>query len=317
MTNFKSLPSLEGLRYFEAAARHLSFTRAAGDLFLTQSAVSQKIQALEEQLGYPLFYRLPRGLRLTSNGERLYASVRQALTCLSETLHQIGDETLDGALKLRIMPSFATKWLLPRLAAFSERYPKIDLQIDADLALPDFKNDGVDITVTPIWVDNQRLDQQHLFDDLVYPVASPQLLARVKLESYEDLSHVQLLHDSMPQAAYSTNWDAFLARLGRYDLGLRGGSGYSRADLVLQAACAGQGVALGRHSLCAADLEAGLLVRPFADVIQDGKVWLTCPREYSTRPRVQAFADWLKMEVKQHLKERDKMLKGVRIHKMR
>jgi len=310
-----TLPPLEGLRYFEAAARQLNFTRAARDLCLTQSAVSQKIQSLEDYLGYPLFYRLPRGLRLTSNGERLYASVVQAFTILSDTLHQIGDETEEGALKLRIMPSFASKWLVPRLASFSQRYPRIDLQIDADLTMPDFKNDGVDLAVTPFWVDNRRLSQQHLFDDVIYPVASPSLCARHNLQDYQDLKHVQLLHDSMPQAAYSTNWDAFLAGLGYFELELTRGSSYSRADMVLQAACAGQGVALGRHSLCAADLADGVLCRPFADVVQDGRVWLTCPKEYLERPRVRAFASWLRDEVQAHLKERKQLLAGARIHK--
>ena len=317
MSMFNTLPSLEGLRYFEAAARFLNFTRAAEDLYLTQSAVSQKIQALEEQLGYPLFYRLPRGLRLTANGECLYASVRQALGILRDTLHQIGDESLDGALKLRTMPSFATKWLLPRLASFTELYPNIELQIDAELALPNFNNDEIDIAVTPIWTDNPRLHQVFLFDDLVYPVASPYLLQRIKLDSYAELASTQLLHDSMPQDAYSTYWDGFLARLGQFDLGLKGGSSYSRADLVIQAACAGQGVALGRHSLCEKDLEMGLLVRPFKDVLQDGKIWLTCPQEYSDRPRIQAFTSWLQQEVSLHLKQRDALLQGARIHKLR
>lgn len=315
MKRHNTLPPLEGLRYFEAAARQLNFTRAARDLCLTQSAVSQKIQSLEEYLGYPLFYRLPRGLRLTSNGERLYASVVQAFNILNDTLHQIGEESEAGALKLRIMPSFASKWLVPRLASFSERYPHIDLQIDADLTMPDFKNDDVDLAVTPFWVDNRRLSQQHLFDDLIYPVASPSLRARCQLQRYQDLEQVQLLHDSMPQAAYSTNWDAFLAGLGYFDLAVGRGSSYSRADMVLQAACAGQGVALGRHSLCAGDLADGLLCRPFPDVVQDGRVWLTCPKEYLERPRVRAFAGWIQDEVQLHLEERKRLLAGARIHK--
>lgn len=240
----RALPSLEGLRYFEAAARHLSFTRASQDLFITQSAVSQKIQALEQHLGYPLFHRLPRGLRLTSHGERLYTGVAEALGLIGATLHQIGDEALAGTLKVRVMPSFATKWLLPRLTAFNQAFPQIQLQVDADLATPSFKGDEIDLAVTSIWTDDARLAQRHLFEDLIYPVASPALLERCPLHDYADLSGTTLLHDSMPHAAYSTNWDAFLSRQGRYDISTRGGCAYSRADLVLQAACSGQGEAL-------------------------------------------------------------------------
>ncbi len=304
----RALPSLEGLRYFEAAARHLSFTRASQDLFLTQSAVSQKIQALEQHLGYPLFHRLPRGLRLTSHGERLYAGVAEALSLIGATLHQIGDEALAGTLKVRVMPSFATKWLLPRLAAFNRAFPDIQLQVDANLAPPNFKGGEVDLAVTSIWTDDARLAQRHLFEDLIYPVASPALLARCPLHDYADLAGTTLLHDSMPHAAYSTNWDAFLSRQGRYDVDTRGGCGYSRADLVLQAACSGQGVALVRHSLCADDLRQGILCRPFADVLHDGQVWLVYPQDYVERPRVQAFAEWLQAEVGQHLQDRQALL---------
>lgn len=308
MSSSRLLPSLEALRYFEAAARHLSFTRASQDLFLTQSAVSQKIQALEQHLGYPLFHRLPRGLRLTSRGERLYTGVAEALGLIGATLHQIGDEALAGTLKVRVMPSFATKWLLPRLAAFNQAFPDIQLQVDADLALPSFKGDEVDLAVTSVWTDDARLAQRHLFEDLIYPVASPALLERCALHDYRDLAGTTLLHDSMPHAAYSTNWDAFLSRQGRYDIDTRGGSAYSRADLVLQAACSGQGVALMRHSLCADDLRQGTLVRPFADVQYDGHVWLVCPHDHLERPRIKAFGDWLLAEVASHLQERRELL---------
>ena len=317
MIQRNTLPSLEGLRYFEAAARHLSFTRAANDLFLTQSAVSQKIQALESQLGFPLFYRLPRGIRLTANGERLYQGVSTALELLSQTLHQIGDESPDGALKLRVMPSFAAKWLMPRLSSFSESYPNIQLQIDTDLTPPDFKNDEVDIAISPLWTDNRHLSQQFLFDDRIFPVMAPALLASSGLRDYNDLAKTQLLHDSMPHAAYSTHWQGFLARLGHFELELKSGSSYSRADLVLQAACAGQGIALGRLSLCEAELNSGALIRPFPDVLEDGKIWLTCPQKYRDRPRVQLFTTWLQQEVADHLKKRDQLLSDAVTHKLR
>lgn len=300
----RALPSLEGLRYFDAAARHLSFTRASKDLFLTQSAVSQKIQALEQELGYELFYRLPRGLRLTHRGERLHIGVDQALRLLGMTLHQIGDEELSGTLKVRVMPSFASKWLLPRMPSFNQAYPGIQLEVEADLSTPNFNSDGVDLAISCAWTDNAKLSQLHLFDDLVYPVASADLLARLEIKDYGDLCQTILLHDSMPHAAYSTNWDAFFSRHSRYDINTRGGCSFSRADLVLQAACDGQGVALMRHSLCAKEIANGTLVRPFPEVMQDGQVWLVHPSIHEDRPRVQALKKWIKSEVEQHLSQR-------------
>ncbi len=221
---------------------------------------------------------------------------------------RLGDEALAGTLKVRVMPSFATKWLLPRLTAFNQAFPQIQLQVDADLALPGFKGDEIDLAVTSIWTDDARLSQRHLFEDLIYPVASSALLERCPLHDYADLANTILLHDSMPHAAYSTNWDAFLSRQGRYDINTRGGCAYSRADLVLQAACGGQGVALVRHSLCADDLRQGILQRPFADVLHDGQVWLVCPQDYVERPRVQAFSEWILGEVGRHLQERRELL---------
>lgn len=309
------LPSLDGLRHFDAAARNLSFTRAAQDLCLTQSAVSQKIQLLEQQLGYLVFHRIPGGLRLTPQGELLFVGVRQAFAILETTLHQTGEESLEGTIKIRVMPSFATKWLLPRLHQFYEQSP-ISLEIDADMTPANFKSDAVDIAITPFWVDDKNLIQRHLFNDLIYPVISPDLMKTRQLESYNDLSGLRLLHDSMPQYAYSTHWMSYFARLGLYDLDLDIGTGFSRADLVLQAACDGQGIALSRHSLCGTEVRDGSLIRPFVDIVEDGQVWLTCTRNNEKRPRVQALIHWLTEETARHIEERAQILGEYTLHKL-
>lgn len=302
------LPSLEALRYFEVSARYASFTRAAQELCLTQSAVSQKILALESRLGYPLFRRQSRGLRLTDKGQHLFTGVAAAFDLLKDTLSTVQDETIEGTLKVRVMPSFATKWLLPRLPRFITAYPRVRLLIDADMMQPNYKGDDVDVAVTCEWTDNARLVQQHLFDDVSYPVISPELQRTVCLHEYTDLTRTQLLHDSMPNANYSTNWDTFFTRLGRYDIDTLGGSSFSRADLVIQAACAGQGVSLARHSLCAQDMAEGRLVRPFPDVIEEGSVYLACPKEYGERPRVAAFMAWLAEEANEYVRCRQAQL---------
>lgn len=308
MSSSHRLPSLEALRYFEVSARYASFTRAAQELCLTQSAVSQKILALESRLGYPLFLRQSRGLRLTDKGQHLFTGVAAAFNLLKDTLSTVQDETVEGTLKVRVMPSFATKWLLPRLPRFNAAYPRVRLLIDADMVQPNYKGDDVDVAVTCEWTDNARLVQQHLFDDVSYPVISPELQRTVCLQDYTDLARTQLLHDSMPNANYSTNWDAFFTRLGRYDIDTLGGSSFSRADLVIQAACAGQGVSLARHSLCAQDMAEGRLVRPFSDVIEEGSVYLACPKEFSARPRVAAFMAWLAEEASEYVRCRQAQL---------
>lgn len=308
MNPHRRLPPLESLRYFEAAARHGSFTRAAHELCLTQSAVSQKILALEDRLGYRLFERLPRGLRMTVEGEKLFAGVSAAFEQLISTVGTIGNEALEGTIKVRAMPSFATRWLMPRLARFGAAYPQVQLDIDAAITRTDFRAEDVDIAVSCEWTDDARLQQLALFDDLSYPVASPALLASQPLDDYADLANARLLHDSMPHANYSTNWDGFLTRLGRFDVPTRGGSAFSRADMVIQAACAGQGVALARHSLVADEIADGRLLRPFPDVMPEGTVYLVCPRQNAERPRIAAFIGWLQQEAAEHVAARSALL---------
>lgn len=146
--------------------------------------------------------------------------MRQAFSILETTLHQTGEETLEGTIKIRVMPSFATKWLLPRLHQFYEQYP-VSLEIDADMTPANFKSDAVDIAITPFWVDDKNLIQRHLFNDVIYPVISPDLMKNRPLKNYSDLCGLRLLHDSMPQNAYSTHWRSYFARLGLYDWMLR------------------------------------------------------------------------------------------------
>ena len=212
------------------------------------------------------------------------------------------------------MPSFATRWLMPRLPDFSAVHPHIQFDLDASIIQADFRVDDVDIAVTCEWTDNARLLQLPLFDDISYPVASPSLLARQKLDDYTDLAKTQLLHDSMPHANYSTNWDRFFTRINRFDVSTRGGPSFSRADMVIQAACAGQGVALARHSLVAEEIAQGLLVRPFPDVMSEGTIYLVCPRQNAERTRIEAFITWIQKEVTTHLAVRDSRLAQTSAH---
>jgi LysR family glycine cleavage system transcriptional activator len=292
------LPPLEGLRYFECVARHGSITQA----------VSQKLLALEERIGLKLFLRLPRGLRLTEEGEKLYDAVSQALSLLRHSLQTLRTESPAGPLKVRVMPSFATKWLLPRMGEFSAQHPDIQLLVDADMARANFNADEVDIAVTCEWTDNTRLVHLHLFDDVSYPVASTALVQRLDLRSCADLAKAMLLHDSVPQANYSTNWDLYFQQVGFRPPKGTAGPAFSRADLVLQAAISGQGVALSRHSLCADDVLRGNVIRPVEGVLHEGPVYLVYPREFAARHRVAAFIAWMQQQAEAHLQQRRQLL---------
>ena len=287
------LPSLKGLRAFEAAGRCLSFTRAAEELHVTQAAISHQIKALEAQLGVRLFRRAPRGLLLTDAGQAYLTEVREAFRRLTQATDRLLARDVAGVLTVSVLPSFAARWLVPRLPRFSGRHPEIDLRIAADDRPVDFNREDVDVALRYGRGDYPGLQADHFLSEEVCPVCSPALLrGRHPLRTPADLKDHVLLHDDLP-----TTWAMWLKVAGATEVDPTRGPHFTDSSLVLQAAVGGQGVALGRSALAGDDLAAGRLVRPFPlSLPAESAYFIVYPPHTANRPKIAAFRAWLLAE---------------------
>jgi LysR family glycine cleavage system transcriptional activator len=289
----RRLPPLNALRAFEAAARHLSFTRAADELHVTQTAISHQIKALEERLGVRLFRRLPRGLLLTEEAQRYLPPIRDAFDQIAAATEQLGVGGSSGRLTVSVLPSFAAKWLVPRLGRFRATYPDLDLRISASSQLVDFARDDVDVAIRmgPGRYPGLRVDR--LFGESMLPVCAPKLLTGAHpLRRPEDLREQVLLHDDD-----HTGWRLWLELAGVEGVDPTRGPIFTDSAMVVQAAAEGQGVALARRVLAAGDLAAGLLVQPFeVSLPHDLAYYLVSPEATAEQPRIRAFRAWLLAE---------------------
>lgn len=290
----RRLPPLNGLRAFEAAARHLSFTRAAGELNVTQTAISHQIRSLEERLGVRLFRRLPRGLVLTEEAQLYLPPIRDAFDQIAAATERLNREQTGGVLTVSMLPSFAARWLVPRLGRFRAAHPDIDLRITASVELVDFARDDVDVAIRRGLGNYPGLWVRRLFGESFYPVCTPALIEGPHgLRRPDDLRHHTLLHDDD-----TSGWRLWLEIAGVDGVDANRGPIFSDSGMLLQAAVEGHGVALGRSVLVSADLEAGRLVRPFEELSMPFRVayYFVCPHTQAERPKVRAFRDWLLQE---------------------
>jgi LysR family transcriptional regulator, glycine cleavage system transcriptional activator len=290
----RRLPPLNALRAFEAAARHLSFTRAAQELHVTQTAVSHQIKALEERLGVRLFRRLPRGLLLTEEAQRLLPPVRDAFDQIAAATERLVAVGSGGRLTVSVLPSFAAKWLVPRLGRFRAAHPDLDLRISAASELVDFARDDVDVGIRMGRGVYPGLRVERLFGEALVPVCSPLLREGPHpLRRPEDLRHHVLLHDDDDY----TGWELWLRLAGVPDVPARRGPVFTDSAMVVQAAAEGQGVALARRVLAAGDLAAGRLIQPFdVSIPHDLAYYLVCPEATADQPKIAAFRSWLLAE---------------------
>ena len=291
----RRLPPLNALRAFEAAARHLSFTLAADELFVTQAAVSHQVKNLEQHLGYALFRRLNRGLLLSEEGQTLFLTVRDSLNAIATTLERLGEHEAEGVLMVSTMDSLAATWLIPRMNRFRTLWPDIDVHLHTSDSVVDFSRENIDMAVRyggGHWP-GLRVDQ--LMTEEISPVCAPALLADgPPLNSPGDLRHYRLLHDDHHQ-----DWRTWLAAAGATGVDHTKGEFYHHSNLVIQAAIGGQGVALGRSVLVAEALERGLLVRPFDISLPSNLAhYVVAPERTAERPKVKAFRDWLLAEAR-------------------
>ena len=228
----RRLPPLNAIRAFEAAARHLSFTKAAEELFVTQAAVSHQIKALEAALGLQLFRRFNRRLMLTDAGQAYLPPLREALDGIAAATERLRAVEQTGSLKVSVLPSFAAKWLLPRLSRFRERHPEIDVLVSANNALVDFARDEVDIAIRYGFGRHPELEVKFLMGDRIFPVCSPELLAAgPPLREPADLRHHTLLHDADALATESESWRVWLEAAGVSGVDASRGPGFSDSSI--------------------------------------------------------------------------------------
>ncbi len=286
----RRLPPLNALRAFEAAARHLSFTRAAQELNVTQAAVSHQVKALEARLGLVLFRRLNRALILTEDGQAYLPPVRDAFDAIAQATRRLEARQSGGVLTVSTMDSFAAAWLVPRLGRFRAAHGHIDVRITITDRLVDFAHDDVDLAIRYGRGHYPGLSVVRLLTEDIFPVCSPALLRGDNpLASPADLRHHTLLHDDMRE-----DWRMWLMAAAVADVDPTRGPAFTHSHLVLQAAADGQGVALGRGALVAHDLAAGTLVKPFdISLAADYAYYVVTPTAAAEQPKITAFRDWL------------------------
>lgn len=287
------LPSLSALRAFEAAARHLSFTRAAEELCVTQAAVSHQVRALEEEIGYALFNRHPRRVSLTEEGRILSQAASTAFAEIARGVDAMAQVANTGAVNVSVSPSLAVKWLLPRLDDFRAKHPEIDVRISANDRLIDPVLEGVDVCIRYGSGNYPGLETTLLMKDVVYPVCSPAL--QKQLQTPADLAKVVLLQDEMMiEDEKRPDWKKWFEAAGVSDRAKGERIKFSHAVMMIDAALAGQGVALGRSTLVADDLAQGRLVRPFEASFESAfAYWVAVPKGAVLGPKINAFLEWL------------------------
>ncbi len=289
------LPPLDLLVAFEAAARTLSFTRAAAERFVTQSAISRQIKQLEDDLGTSLFRRRHRGLDLTDAGRRLHEAVEAALGALRAAIAQMRAPHRREVVALTTTPGLASLWLIPRLADFVARHPGVDVRIDATLQKRDLRADGFDLAIR--YARAGSSEGAPLFEEQVQPVCAPALRgdARRPLRTPADLRRHTLLQVALPAGAnVPLEWQPWLQSVGLGDLEPQAMLTFSNYDAAIAAAIEGQGVALGRRPLIDALLARRALVAPFAREIASARgYFLVVEPRAAVRPAVRELEKWL------------------------
>jgi LysR family glycine cleavage system transcriptional activator len=293
---------LNALRAFEAAARHLNFSRAADELSVTPGAVSQQIQNLEDYVGAALFKRTPKGLLLTDAAQTALPALREAFDRLAEAASLLTAAVDGRRLTLTAPPSFAAKWLVPRLGAFERAHPQVDVWLSAGMELVDLTAGEVDIAVRYGGGRYPGLEVRRLMSESVIPVAAPGILNETPLNSPDDLANHILLHDGSPEVDDSCpDWAMWLAARGLKNVDGQRGPRFNQSSLVIEAAVNGRGVALAKRTLAQADLEAGRLVAPLQIATAvDFAYYLVHPKAKGRLPQVKAFSTWIDAEAKAH-----------------
>jgi LysR family transcriptional regulator, glycine cleavage system transcriptional activator len=296
------LPSLDLLRGFEAAARHLSFTKAAQELHVTQSAVSRQIKTIEEQLGVRLFRRLNRALLLTEEGQTLARAVSGALAGIEQAVARLSTFAEDRPITVTTSVSFAALWLVPRLARLRAAHPDIDVRLAASNELADLQRDRIDVAVRFCEPKTAPSGAAPLTGEDVFPVASPRLTRdrAHPLRTPADLRHHVLLHYDDARAGWPwLTWQEWLVALKVPGLESAGALLFNHYDQLVRAAIDGEGVGIGRAPLVERFMKSGELIAPFQDrVTVSRKYFVIVAPAAAGQRRVKQFVDWLFAEAK-------------------
>ncbi len=304
------LPPLNSLKAFEAAARHLSVKKAAVELNVTPAAVSHQIRTLEEYLNVQLFHRYNRALELTDAARACLPKLREGFDCLAQAVERLRTHTSGGMLTVSAAPSFAARWLMPRLHRFIAAHHEIDVRVSARMrrASVDGKVDVAERATVENWLDDSDvailyghghypgLEVHKLLALTVTPICSPQALSgEHPLKTPEDLKHHMLLHDDTGEMYDGVSfWEVWLKAAGVKGIDAKRGARFSHAVLAFEAAMDAVGVVASMPALAAEDLAAGRLVMPFdLKVPLESAYYLVSEEHAATRPAVAAFRDWL------------------------
>jgi LysR family transcriptional regulator, glycine cleavage system transcriptional activator len=290
---------LSALRAFEAAARHMSFSKAADELHVTPAAVSHQIHALEEDLGVRLFYRMNRSIELTASARVLLPGLSEAFAGIQSSVKRLRAHNDTGTLTVTASPSFAAKWLVLRLHRFQEQCTEVDVRISASDDVVDLTKGDFDIAIRYGSGRYPGLDVELLFTNEVFPACSPQLLgAGPPLRTPDDLPLHALIYDNaVERDPLVPTWPMWLKAAGVKNVPAAAGLTFNNISLALDAAIAGHGVVLAYSTIAAADLAAGRLVRLFSLALPDQFAYyiVTAPGALE-RPKVRAFRNWLRQE---------------------
>ena len=309
------LPSLNSLRAFEAAARLMSFQKAAEELFVTPSALSYQIRQLEDHVEQPLFLRLNRAVKLTEAGEQLYPGVHDGFESFQRAVRQLMRSNQSNVLVVSSGPAFAAKWLAPRVYKFVDAHPEIELRIAANLKLVDFNIDEVDVALRFGEGVYPGLHVDPLFDEVALPLVSPALIERFGgTFGRAEMEKVTLLHDdSTSFMTEVVGWNTWLEKEGLDHIDGSKGPRFNHADHGLDAAIDGAGIVLGRLSLAMRDIRSGRLVAPFDTYVKASAGFhFVAPPASMDRPHVATFRDWLRAEADAEIQEVSEFLAAKR-----
>jgi LysR family glycine cleavage system transcriptional activator len=302
----RSLPGTRALRTLVSAGRHLNFTRAADELGLTPAAVSYQIKEIEDQVGAKLFVRSSRSIHMTAEGEVLFEAASDALEIVNRAAARIKrmSRSTTTQLKVTVDPHFATKWLMRRVESFRQNHPEIELRFEVSYVVKEFDIDDIDVAIRYGGGKYPGLTANRLFENVIVPVCSPRLLKSGRpLNEARDLMQHTLAHiEWSRQGVTWPNWQMWMAAAGIHDYDDSRTVVFGTSSDAVEAALAGEAVALADFAMVANDLSEGRLVRPFALSIKapaEFAYFLVYPNASATDPRIVAFRDWLLDEAAQ------------------